>query len=151
MVQDENLIGMAVDEADGSGQLRVVDEDVVGEVEGAQLREAGIEVGAIHIGVGFGLQDVADAFESGIGRERREDCGDGGIDEGDPADDAGDPGIVPRRVRGAIRFRRMVWHACTEMTASMPAAEISGARSAGRKSRRIADMASSIQPYSSGV
>ena len=97
VIEDEDLVGMAIDEADGGGKLVVEDEDVVGEIAGAQLREAGVEVGAIHVRVGLGLEDVANAFESGVGGEAVEEITDGGIDEGDPADDAGDP-----RVRGGV-------------------------------------------------
>ena len=93
VIEDEDLVRVAIDKTDGSGKLVVDDEDVVGEVRGVELRDAGIEVGAIHVRVWLGLQDVANAFETWIGGKAREEIGDGGIDERDPADDGGDPGM----------------------------------------------------------
>lgn len=95
VIEDKNLVGMTIDEADGGGKLVVDNEDVVGEIAGAELRESGVEVGAIHVCVGLSLEDVANTFERGMVGEAVEEIADGGIGEREPADDAGDP-----RVRG---------------------------------------------------
>jgi hypothetical protein len=91
VIEDEDLVGMAIDEANRCGKLVMDDEDVVGEIAGGELGEAGVEIAAIHVRVGLGLEDVADAFERGIDGEAVEEIADGGIDERDPADHAQNP------------------------------------------------------------
>ena len=91
VVQDEELVGVLVDEADGLGEVALEDEEVVGEVGGGKEADAGVEVWAEdEVGVGFGLDDVAEAFEVGVGEEGGEDCGEVWAGDGGPADDACD-------------------------------------------------------------
>ena len=93
VVEDEDLVGVAIDEADGRGQLVVDDEDVVGEIEDAEMEDAVVEGDAIEVRVGFGLEDVTDAFEGRAAGEFLEQRRAAGIGERDPAYDSGDEGV----------------------------------------------------------
>ncbi len=86
VVEDERLVGVAVYDLDGLGEVALEDEDVVDKVVAGEGADAGVEVFAEdEVGVGFGLEDVAEAFEGGVGGQVFEDLRQVGVDEGGPA------------------------------------------------------------------
>ena len=67
MIDDEFLIGVLIDEADGLWEVALKDEDVVGELVLGEFPDAAVEVGAQDVVfVGLVLQDVADGAEFGV-------------------------------------------------------------------------------------
>ena len=59
MVEDEDLLRMAVDEADGFFELALEDENVVDEVGSGEGADATVEVGGVEEALGFGLDYMA--------------------------------------------------------------------------------------------
>lgn len=95
VVEDEGLVGEFLDELNGSGELFGENENVVGEVELFQFRDAAEDVGAhVEAVVWFVLGDVADADEFGMFGEGGEVLFDVVGAEIDPADDAFDEFVL---------------------------------------------------------
>ncbi len=94
VVEDAGLVGVAVADARGFGELRGEDEDVVGETVGlgGELPDAAVEGCIVEEAGGFGLDDVAEAAEFGVGAEGIEEGGEVGVGERNPADHGGDFG-----------------------------------------------------------
>ena len=64
MIEDEGLLREILRQTDGGLELLRVDQDVVGQTEGGQLRDAALEILAEHeVVVGLFLDDVPDADE----------------------------------------------------------------------------------------
>lgn len=83
VVEDELLVGVAVDEADGFGELAGDDQDVVYEPGGEEGGDAAVEGGIVEEAGRLGLDYVAETFEEGVLAEGFEGgreifCGDGG-------------------------------------------------------------------------
>ncbi len=94
VIEDEGLVGVAVDEADGFLELAGEDEDVVDERGGGEVGDAGVEVGGVEEVGRLGLDDVAEAFEEGVRGEAFEERGEDGVGDGEPAYYAADEGFL---------------------------------------------------------
>jgi hypothetical protein len=70
VVEDEGLVGVAVDEFDGGGEMALEDEDVVAQLEIAQSADAFVEVFAQDVArVELVLDEVAYGAEFGVAGE----------------------------------------------------------------------------------
>lgn len=76
VVEDQDLVGMAVDEADGLRKMFFENEDVVAKARGKKGAHAGVEVVAgDKVVVWLRLNDMPKGDELLLGSERGEDAG----------------------------------------------------------------------------
>ena len=92
VVEDEDLLRMTVDEADGFFELALKDEDVVDEVGLGEGADAAVEVGGVEEAFGFGLDYVAEADELWLGCELWKRCFEAGGCDGGPSYNAANLG-----------------------------------------------------------
>ena len=105
MIEDERLGGEILGEAEGRLELLRVDEDVVGQAVGGELRDAALEILPEHeVIVGLFLDDVADPDEFRV----RGETGEVGLDavgaQVDPADDAFYVGVLIGEAEEPVGF-----------------------------------------------
>ena len=74
VVENEDLLRMPVDEANGFFELALEDEDVVDEAGFGEGADASVEIGIAEKARGFGLDYVAEAYEFWLGCEFGERC-----------------------------------------------------------------------------